>query len=62
MNKKRLYAISIGLYIFAVLSIGFLLFMGYTYAVFALLLVGILGRRIFKLEKKNSEKEMVKNE
>ena len=50
MNKKQWYATSISLYILAVLSIGFLLFIGYAYAVFALLLVGILGRRIFKVE------------
>ena len=55
MNKKQGYTISIGLYIFAVLSIGFLLFMGYTYAVFALLLVGILGRRTFKLKESNKK-------
>ena len=61
MNKKQGYTISIGLYIFAVLSIGFLLFMGHTYAVFALLLVGILGQRIFKSEK-NNKKEMKNNE
>ena len=50
MNKKQWYATSVVLYTLAVLSIGFLLFIGYTYAVFALLLVGILGQRIFKLE------------
>ena len=58
MNKKQWYDTSIGLYVFAVLSIGFLLFMGYTYAVFALLLVGILGQRLFKLE---NDAEGIKN-
>ena len=55
MNKKQWYDTSIGLYIFAVLSIGFLLFMGYTCAVFALFFVGILGQRIFKKEMINNE-------
>ena len=58
MNKKQWYATSVVLYILAVLSIGFLLFIGCTYAVFALLLVGILGQRLLKLERENNKKEI----